>query len=58
MSTRAESIHHARAMLAEASRRRHHPQSRDFYWTMLRAAANARKAAAAVRPPVQGGLWA
>lgn len=58
MSARAESIHYARAMLAEASRRRHHPQSRDFYWLLLRAAVNARKAAAAVRTPAQGGLFA
>jgi len=40
-------LYAARAFLFEAARRRHHPASRDFYWTLLQWAANARRRAAA-----------
>ena len=50
---RAANIFAARAYLAEARRRR----GQAFAWTLMTWAANARARAAAVRQPVQGGLF-
>jgi len=41
----------ARAYLAEAARRRHHLMNRDFYWTLLQCAGNARRRAASMAQP-------
>jgi hypothetical protein len=46
MTERAFNIWSARVNLAEAARRRHHPANKDFYWTLLAWAANARGRAA------------
>jgi len=43
----------ARAYLAAAAQRRHHPANRDFYWTLLQGAGNARRRAAAQPRPHQ-----
>ena len=51
MTPREFAIHYARAMLAEASRRRHSRVNRDFYWTLIAAAQRSRREAAALREP-------
>jgi len=45
--TREDWLRYACINLFEAARRRHHPASRDFYWTLLQWVANARRRAAA-----------
>jgi hypothetical protein len=46
MTERAFNIWSARVNLTEAARRRHNPANKDFYWTLLAWAANARRRAA------------
>lgn len=57
LSDRALKIHVARVVLAEASRRRHSPVNRDFYWSLLGYAAKCRRVAALMREPTQAGLF-
>lgn len=47
----------ARAFLAEATKRRNDPVSRNFYWTLLGWAANARRRASVRIIPAQGVLF-
>jgi len=58
MADRAFRIHCARVYLAEAARRRHNPVSQSLYWRLLSWATDSRKRAAAMREPMQGGLFA
>lgn len=58
MTARQFSMHYARVMLAEASRRRHGRANRDFYWALFSAAQRARREAAAMRDVVQGEMFA
>lgn len=58
MTDRAFHIHLARVLLADCRTRRHWPASRDFYWHQFAFAQAARQAAAAMRDPIQGGLFA
>jgi hypothetical protein len=46
MTQREANLNTARVHLTEAARRRHHPANRDFYWTLLIWATNARRRAA------------
>jgi len=55
---REQHIGAARAFLAEAAKRRHHPSNRNFYWTLIGWAQNARRSAAAATSPHQGALFA
>lgn len=55
---RAFLIYCARVHLAEASRRRHHSISRDFYWSLLGWAARCRREAMRTQcAPLQRGLF-
>ena len=56
MNDRAFRIHFAKVHLAECRVRRHHPANRNFYWHLFASAQQARRDAAAMRSPVQGGL--
>ena len=48
----------ARALLSEARNRRHSPANKDFYWTLLQWAANARREAFSINvAPAQGELF-
>jgi hypothetical protein len=58
MNDREFAIHYAKAMLAEAFRRRHSRVNRDFYWTLIGMARNSRHEAAQLRKPEQKGLFA
>jgi|GEM_PF-3505261 len=55
--TRQDCLHAARVYLFEAARRRHHPANRDFYWTLLQSAANARRRAASTAAQRQMSLF-
>ncbi|WP_156804283.1 hypothetical protein [Rhodanobacter fulvus] len=58
MTDRQLQLHCARVYLAEAGRRRHHPQNKDFYWTLMGMVAGCRRKAAAMREPSQAELFA
>lgn len=57
MDDRAFRIHFARVHLAECRARRHSRVNRDFYWFLFASAQAARREAASVREPRQGGLF-
>lgn len=50
-------IHFARVYLNECRARRHHPANQNFYWVLFASAQAARRRAAALREPAQGGLF-
>lgn len=59
MTTRSSAIQYARIMLAEASRRRHSPVNRFFYWWLIDNAREARRVAFAMpREVAQPELFA
>lgn len=57
MDERAFQIHFAKVHLNECRARRHHPANRNFYWFLFASAQEARRRAAALREPAQGGLF-
>lgn len=58
MTERDSHLTAARAFLTEAAKRRHHPNNRNFYWTLIGWAQNARRRAAQSTTPHQGALFA
>jgi hypothetical protein len=54
---RAFRIHCAKVHLAECSRRRRDPVSRNFYWRLFAWAQKCRREAAAMRLPAQQALF-
>jgi len=57
MGEMAFQIHLAKVHLNECRARRHHPANRNFYWVLFAWAQAARRRAAALRAPAQGGLF-
>lgn len=57
MTERELQLHCAHAYLAEAGRRRHHPQNKDFYWTLMGMVAACRQRYAQMREPTTGDLF-
>lgn len=57
MTDRQLQLHCARVYLAEAGRRRHHPQNKDFYWTLMGMVADCRRRFMVMREPVTGDLF-
>jgi hypothetical protein len=57
MTERAFQLHCARVYLAEAGRRRRHPQNKDFYWTLMGMVADCRRRYVEMRDPATGDLF-
>lgn len=57
MDERAFQIHCAKVHLNECRARRRHPANRNFYWVLFTWVQAARRRAAALREPAQGGLF-
>lgn len=57
MEDRAFRIHFAKVHLNECRARRHSHVNRNFYWFLFASAQAARRRAASLREPAQGGLF-